>query len=241
MTESDAAPQFFATPFEVSGKRPPLDAPFDHRSKSAIFVCGLHRSGTSLIQRVLQSHPDVTGFRETGAPQDEGQHLQTIYPVAALFGGAGKFAFDPRARLTESSELITPESRDRICREWGAYLDLTKPWFVEKSPPNLLRMRFLRELFPRSTFVCVVRHPLVVALATKKWSKTSLSELIYHWVVAHDIFRRDSEHLDGVVLARYEDMVASPERFFDGLWQQLGLAGAALTESVSDRNQRYLD
>ncbi len=32
-----------------------------------LFVCGLHRSGTSLITRCLMEHPSVSGFRDTGA------------------------------------------------------------------------------------------------------------------------------------------------------------------------------
>jgi len=31
-----------------------------------IFVCGLHRSGTSLITRSLAEHPEITGFSGTG-------------------------------------------------------------------------------------------------------------------------------------------------------------------------------
>jgi len=43
-----------------------------------VFVAGLHRSGTSLVHRCLAAHPDVSGFADTGVPEDEGQHLQTV-------------------------------------------------------------------------------------------------------------------------------------------------------------------
>ena len=46
-----------------------------------VFVCGLHRSGTSLITRSLMDHPEVSGFRDTGAIEDEGQFLQTVLPL----------------------------------------------------------------------------------------------------------------------------------------------------------------
>ena len=34
---------------------------------------------------------------------------------------------------------------------------------VEKSPPNIVRMRYLQALFPRASFVMILRHPVVVA------------------------------------------------------------------------------
>ena len=59
-----------------------------HRSSGAtaippalVFVGGLHRSGTSLVHRCLALHPAVSGFSGTGVPEDEGQHLQTVYPA----------------------------------------------------------------------------------------------------------------------------------------------------------------
>ncbi len=37
-----------------------------------VFVCGLHRSGTSLLARALAEHPAASGFQNTGAIEDEG-------------------------------------------------------------------------------------------------------------------------------------------------------------------------
>jgi hypothetical protein len=71
----------------------------DHR---LVFVCGLHRSGTTPLTRCLADHPQVSGFRGTGVPEDEGQHLQDVYAAAAAFGGPGGFAFDPRAWNTNA-------------------------------------------------------------------------------------------------------------------------------------------
>ena len=56
-----------------------------------LFVGGLHRSGTSLVHRCLTRHPEVTGFSDTGVPEDEGQHLQTLYAPAYAHGGPGRF------------------------------------------------------------------------------------------------------------------------------------------------------
>jgi hypothetical protein len=39
-----------------------------------IVLVGLHRSGTSPLAQALAEHPSVSTFRDTGAPEDEGQH-----------------------------------------------------------------------------------------------------------------------------------------------------------------------
>ena len=99
-------------------------------------MAAIRRSGTSLVHRCLTRHPEVTGFSETGVPEDEGQHLQTVYSRAYEHGGAGRFGFDPRAHLTESSPLVTAENRGRLLLEWGEHWDSEKPVRVEKSPPT---------------------------------------------------------------------------------------------------------
>src|SRR5215208_4613605 len=88
-----------------------------------VFVGGLHRSGTTLLARLLASHPDATGLAETGAPEDEGQHLQSVYPAAERHGGSGRFALKAKAHLTERSPIATAANAQRLWDEWAPYWD----------------------------------------------------------------------------------------------------------------------
>jgi hypothetical protein len=206
-----------------------------------VFVGGLHRSGTTLLARLIASHPEASGFRETGVPEDEGQHLQSVIPPALAHGGPGRFAFDEKARLDEHSELCGPAARARLLAEWGRHWDLTKRVLVEKSPPNLVRMRFLQALFPESYFVMIVRHPLAVAYATRKWARVPLRELVRHWVRAHEIFAEDAPHVRRLKVVRYEDLVKDPGETLASVFGFLGLSPVSPEVSIErDLDDRYL-
>lgn len=83
-----------------------------------VFVCGLHRSGTSVLGRNIARLENSTGFKNTGILMDEGQRLQDVYPIAAEYGGVGRVGFDPRAHRTETSGLLTPENVARLRASW---------------------------------------------------------------------------------------------------------------------------
>lgn len=190
-----------------------------------LFISGLHRSGTTILFKCLREHPQISGFTDTGVSEDEGQHLQSVYPPALNFGGPGKFGFDFRAHLTEDSSLSTKENGNKLLHEWSKYWDLSKPILVEKSPPNLIQTRFLQKLFPESYFIVITRHPLAVSYATQKWSKTSIYSLIKHWLVCHEMFARDSQFIKNLMVIKYEEFVANPHAVFERIYQFLRIKG----------------
>ena len=207
-----------------------------------VFVGGLHRSGTSLVHRCLASHPEVSGFSNTGVPEDEGQHLQTVYPPDFRLGGAGVFAFEPTAHLTESSPLATAQSRARLVAEWAPHWRPGATVGVEKSPPNLVRMRFLQALFPNAVFVIVLRHPVAVAGATRKGRRRLLSyeRLVRHWVACHAIVARDAPHIRNLRIVRYEHLVADPGAALAPVFAAVSLTPPSLSGLVqSGRSDEY--
>jgi sulfotransferase family protein len=208
-----------------------------------VFVGGLHRSGTSLVHRWLAAHPDVTGFSGTGVPEDEGQHLQTVFLPDYRFGGAGRFAFGAAAHLTEHSTLLSPENRARLASEWGRYWRPGAPVGVEKSPTNLVRARFLQAFFPEAVFVMVLRHPIAVAGATRKGRRRLLSyeALVHHWVVAHTILACDAARIRNLHVIRYEHLVADPQASLAPVFAAVGLHPPPTPPSQPNLNREYFD
>jgi sulfotransferase family protein len=178
-----------------------------------VFVGGLHRSGTTPLARALAAHRQVSGFSDTGVEEDEGQHLQRVYPPARAYGGPGRFALHPAAHLTERSPLLTPEVATRLLDQWRPHWDLARPVLVEKSPPNLIMTRFLQAAFPEARFVMVVRHPAVVSLATRRWARLRpLGALLEHWFAAHRLLEEDAASLRHLLVVKYEQLVGTPEQ-----------------------------
>jgi Sulfotransferase family len=205
-----------------------------------VFVGGLHRSGTTLLAELLGSHPELTTISGSPASHDEGQHLQDVIPTDVAFGGPGVFAFDPAVHLTEADATTPDSDRARLRAAWRPYTDPSCTTVVEKSPPNLLRFRYLQRVFDGSSCIAIVRHPIAVAHATEFWADTGISRLLEHWVVAHERFAEDAAHIARLHVLRYEDLVADPNRELARIHRFLGVAPVGVDAEVrDDTNRRY--
>lgn len=193
-----------------------------------------------MLYRYLDEHPLVSALTGTPRATNEGQYVQSVYPNDVWHSKGGRFAFRPEARLTEESPLVTPENTRKLFAEWSQYWDLSAPILLEKSPPNIIRTRFLQAMIPDSSFVVLLRHPIPVTLGTQPWGGDRLHSLIEHWLRAHELFVEDSPYLARVHVVRYEDIVADPDAAMGRIFAFLGLEdpapGRAAEEGVNVDN-----
>lgn len=116
-----------------------------------IFVVGMPRTGTTLVERILSSHPSVVSVGES-------QNLPLALRRAA--GGSAREVLDP-GTLARCQDLDFAA----IGRE---YLAATAPpgamRFVDKMPLNFLYVGVIRLALPSARVVCLRRHPLDTCL-----------------------------------------------------------------------------
>lgn len=124
-----------------------IDGPAE--APTPIFIVGMHRSGTSLLERVLEGHPSV-------AAGGESYRLS-----AALFA-----ATDHACRGVADLELLRRARTTDAERVGRAYLD-AHAWlldgrshFTEKLPGNYRLVGLIRRLLPQARVLHLVRDPL---------------------------------------------------------------------------------
>lgn len=129
------------------------------RSREPIFVVGLPRSGTTLVERILGSHSRVFAAGELN-------HFAAALVSAALARNGGRPL--PRPQLIAAT-------RELDFAALGAdYLDRTRPatsqrpHFTDKMPLNYLYCGLIRRALPNARIVHVTRHPMASCYAMFK-------------------------------------------------------------------------
>lgn len=131
---------------------PAPGAPVD---RAPIFVIGMPRTGTTLVDRILSSHPEVESAGE----------LQAM-PLAL------KAAAATRSRTVLDPDTIAAAARANLAAIGSDYLDRARPHrrtgtprFVDKFPGNFHYVGPIARALPNAAIVCLRRHPLDTVLS----------------------------------------------------------------------------
>lgn len=174
-----------------------------------VFIIGCYNSGTQLLMHVLGTHPEISSL-----PQ-EGQFLTDQLVCDYEIGLPRMWVLrEDLFRLTERDEGPDPV---RLRHEWLMRLDRRKSVFIEKSPPNTPRTRWLQKHFDNASFIVLVRNGYAVAEGIRRKAQPRHQEggwpiglCARQWARSYEILLEDVEHLDRVHWLRYEDFVEAP-------------------------------
>ncbi len=121
--------------------------------QSPVFVIGFPRSGTTLLEQMLDAHPDFRSMDERGY----------VYQLIERMEHAGQRYPADLANLTQEE---TDQLRAVYRRLVGQTLpELGQRRLVDKNPLNMLCLPMILRLFPDACIVLCIRHPCDVLLS----------------------------------------------------------------------------
>jgi len=211
------------------------------------------RSGSTLLQRALCSHPEIMVWGENLALVDV---LQSVHQKACS--------------LQELSETQRKRAEGKIHQAWipmlnpelssfeeglrgllaAAYREPARSrgksrWGFKEVRHDLETARFLQRLFPGARFLLLVRNPvdcLASARATTKEGRGLLVQaggseaFVGHWTSLTESFL-DAGELPSLLI-RYEDLIEDPETWLERLANLLEVDSRGFDRSVFEKKLR---
>jgi Flp pilus assembly protein TadD len=201
----------------------PLPAP-DSR-QSPVFVVGFPRSGTTLLEQMLDAHPDFRSMDERAFIHELTERMEQVgqrYP-ADLANLTGAEADQLRAAYFRMVGRVLP--------------DLGRHRLVDKNPLNMLCLPMIMRLFPQARIILCLRHPCDVLLSCSMQPFrspafmvlcSSLQRLARGYVQAFEQWYRQVEVFSPRVLQwRYESVVSDLDDHLARLGAFLEVADAS--------------
>ena len=189
-----------------------------------IFILGRPRSGSTLVEQILASHPAIEGTSELpyiGAIVSELAVEASGRPDGA-FGVEHLKALErlPPARLAELGELYLQRA--------ARHRKLDRPWFIDKMPANFFHVGLIALILPEAKIIDVRRHPVACCLSIFKTYSSKGSLGLDELGRLHRDYVDLMAHFERVLPGRiarvtYESLVAEPEAEVRRLLSWLGL------------------
>ena len=124
----------------------PADTP------APLFICGMFRSGSTLLEQVLAGHPQVIAGGEIDLLQRLVAGPLAPFPQSLVTFDAQRASTMARRYLEETRARLPPDAMERR-------------YVTDKRPDNFRLIGLIKRMFPRARIVHTLRHPLDTALS----------------------------------------------------------------------------
>jgi tetratricopeptide (TPR) repeat protein len=188
-----------------------------------IFIIGMPRSGSTLLEQILASHSQVEGTRELPDIPMMALELASSASPSGSSGYPEQVAALTRAELEElAARYLT---RTQVHRQLG------KPRFIDKMLGNFAHIGLIHLMFPHAAIIDARRHPLGCGFSCYRQLFARAINFSYDLQELGRYYRYYAElmdHFDAVLPGRvyrvyYEQLVADPEGELRRLLDHCGL------------------
>jgi len=180
------------------------------QSPDPIFIVGLPRSGSTLLEQILASHSQVDGTKE----------LAFILAIVRRLGGKKK-----KSEVSRYPEILTELSSSQLHELGQEYIDRsriqrgTAPFFIDKMPNNSLHVGLIHLILPNAKIIDARRYPMAACFScyTQHFARGQsftygLSNIGRYYRDYVELMDHWDRVLPGKVLrVQYEDVVADTE------------------------------
>ena len=200
---------------------------FFHRGSSTmstdvipIFIVGMPRSGSTLLEQILASHPQVEATAELPYLRQIAAPLNTIQATGGSL---------PVVDLGNEALL---ELGHKYLKATQAHRPETKPYFIDKLPSNFPYVGFIQLVLPGAVIIDARRQPLDTCVANFRQLFAQGKEFSYDLVELSEMYLqyvRMMNHWDTVLPGKvltmnYEEVIADPEGQIRCIVEHCGLA-----------------
>lgn len=187
-----------------------------------VFIVGMPRAGSTLIEQILASHSQIEGTMELMTMVHLERHLKITY------GPKYKKKYPAVINDLTASELSQLGQKyldDSALFRTGA------PYFIDKLPPNFERIGLIHKILPQAIIIDARRHPMDCGYSAFKQHFASghdysynLSHIGAYYNAYLDLMDFWRSQLGGaIVTVQHEDMLANPEQTITDLLSALNL------------------
>ena len=193
------------------------------RCEHPLLVLGAHRSGTSLLRRMLNSHPDIACPPESFFFEHYAKMQDDDFVVAG-YDGLGFTASEMREDLARKASELHEAFR----------LAADKPIWADKTPQYLAHAEKIDRLFDRRPrYLMIHRHPcdIVYSLHSRGWKQNEVedafeSQVVYVKEALANLESFHNAHPDRTARFSYEAMCDNPEEVLGRALEGVGLSFA---------------
>lgn len=206
-----------------------------------LFILGRGRSGTSLLQTILNSHPDISVAPEAqfimflknryaNIKWDE-EKIKAFHKDLWLEERLHNWHLDKNklleALLKRKEDAGFPELCKEVYLQYAHARGKTKPRVIgDKNPHYSLYGEQLKEIFPNALFIHLARDPRDTILSFKQVSfdSNNTATLAYRWnIYNREISKFRNRYPHQFLYIRFEDLLIKPEETLTNICNFLGV------------------
>ncbi len=181
-------------------------------SDEPIFIFGMPRTGTTLVDRIISSHSQVTTAGELN-----------LFPKAIKRFSGSKTLRSLDADTFEKSKNINFEQAGQFYIENSRHLTGQTPRFTDKMPANSYYAALIHKALPNAKMICLRRHPMDACLSNYRQIFNAEQKILEYtfdveWCAEHylqfdELMAHWRENLPGdrFMEISYEDIIADQE------------------------------